>query len=147
MRAILQLPTLLPGQIKVLRNSRRLNAVRCGRRWGKTKMLVTMAADAAINGLKVGLFTPEHKQLQEPYDELLGILKLVIRRASKTDGTIRLLTGGLIDFWALTDNELAGRGREYDLVMIDEAAFTKNVQMLNIWNKSITPTMLTRPKA
>jgi hypothetical protein len=141
------LPTLHPGQKVIYRNGTRYNAVRCGRRWGKTKALVTMAADAAARGKKVGLFTPEHKQLQEPYDELLGILSEVTRRANKTEGTIRTITGGIIDFWSLNDNELAGRGREYDLVMIDEAAFTKNGQMINIWKKSIAPTMLTRPNS
>ncbi len=56
-------------------------------------------------------------------------------------------TGGLVDFWPLTDNELAGRGREYDLILIDETAFTKNRQMTSIWERSIRPTTLTRPDA
>jgi hypothetical protein len=44
----------------------------------------------------------------------------------------------------LNDNELAGRGREYNVVLIDEAAFTKSPQMLEeIWLKSIRPTLLT----
>jgi hypothetical protein len=103
-----------------------------------------MGGDAAAKGRKVGLFTPEHKQLLEPYDELLDILQPIKRRASKNEGTIRTKTGGIVDFWQLDDNELAGRGREYDLVMIDEAAFTKNGQMSKIWEKSIKPTLLTR---
>lgn len=144
-----------PGQLEIYRNATRYNVVRCGRRWGKTKQMVMMAAQSAIGrkgrytggpaGLKVGLFTPEHKQLNEPYDELLGILHPLKQKANKNEGTIRLKTGGLIDFWSLNDNELAGRGREYDLVMIDEGAFTKTPQMVSIWEKSIRPTMLTRP--
>ncbi|CDY79467.1 FIG01048479: hypothetical protein [Caballeronia glathei] len=138
------LPTLHAGQVDIYKNRTRLNAVRCGRRWGKTKQMVTMGGDAAAKGRKVGLFTPEHKQLLEPYDELLDILQPIKRRASKNEGTIRTKTGGIVDFWQLDDNELAGRGREYDLVMIDEAAFTKNGQMMKIWEKSIKPTLLTR---
>jgi len=111
--------------------------------FGKTKLMVALAANAAAKGKKAGVFTPEYKQLQEPYEELLSILQPIRRRASKTEGTIRTTTGGLVDFWQLTDNDLAGRGREYDLVLIDEAAFTKNVQMLQIWERSIVPTMLT----
>lgn len=141
------LPTLHAGQVDIYKNrsrQSRLNVVRCGRRWGKTKKMVTLGADAAAKGKKVGLFTPEHKQLLEPYDELLEILLPLKRRASKNEGTIRTTTKGVLDFWQLDDNELAGRGREYDLVLIDEAAFTKNGQMRKIWDKSIKPTMLTR---
>jgi hypothetical protein len=141
---VIQLPTLHSGQVNIYKERSRLNAVRCGRRWGKTKQMVTMGGDAAAKGRKVGLFTPEHKQLLEPYDELLEILQPIKKRASKNEGTIRTSTGGLIDFWQLNDNELAGRGREYDLVMVDEGAFTKNGQMMKIWEKGIKPTMLTR---
>jgi hypothetical protein len=56
---------------------------------------------------------------------------------------MRPKTKSKLDFWVLDDNPLAGRGREYDVVLIDEAAFTKNGQMLDIWNKSIKPTLLT----
>lgn len=141
------LPTLHPNQAAIFENRGRYNVVRCGRRWGKTKMMVTLAANEAAHGGKVGLFTPEHKQLQEPYSELLWLLSKVKTEASKTAGMIKTNMGGQIDFWSLNDNELAGRGREYDLVMIDEAAFTKDTQMMGIWEKAITPTMLTRPGA
>ena len=107
-------------------------------------MMQFIAARSAAYGRKAGIFTPTYKQLQEPYDELLGTLNPIKRRASKTEGTIRTITGGIVDFWTLIDNELAGRGREYDDVCIDEAAFTKNGQMKETWNKSIKPTLLTR---
>lgn len=142
-----ELPTLHPGQFSIFQERARLNAVRCGRRWGKTLMMVTMAANAALNGQKVGLFTPEHKQLQEPYSELLWRLNSVKTEASKTAGVIKTNKGGQIDFWSLDDNMLAGRGREYDLVMVDETAFTKDAQMMDIWRKAIAPTMITRPGA
>jgi hypothetical protein len=143
----IQLPILHQGQVRVWRNRKKFNTLRCGRRWGKTKFFNTLASDAAIKGRAVGFFAPEHKQLQEPYEAILDILSPIRRRASKNEGTIRTTTGGLVDFWQLTDNELAGRGREYDLVLIDEAGFTKKGQMLDIWNKSIRPTMLTKPDA
>ena len=142
-QAEITLPTLHPKQVEIWHQQGRLNAVRCGRRWGKTRMMVTMTADAAIKGRKVGIFTPEYKQLNEPYDELLYLLNPVKLKANKNEGTIRTTTGGVVDFWPL--NDLAGRGREYDLVMIDEAAFTKNTHMLAVWERSIKPTMLTRP--
>jgi hypothetical protein len=110
-------------------------------------MMVAMAADAATKGQKVGLFTPEHRQLYEPYSDLLWILQPIKKEANKTTGVIKTNKHGQIDFWSLNDNELAGRGREYDLIMIDEAALTKDNQMYAIWEQSINPTMATRPKA
>ncbi len=140
-----RLPVLHAGQAAIYRNRARFNVVRCGRRWGKTLQMVTLACNAAAKGRPVGLFTPEHKQLQEPYEQILSILQPIRLRSSKTEGTIRTTTGGIVDFWQLNDNELAGRGREYALVMIDEAAFTKDGQALGVWERSIQPTMVTRP--
>lgn len=150
------LPTMHPGQVRIYNDLAKYNAVRCPRRWGKTKMMVTLACDYAAKGRICGLFTPNHKQLQEPYGEIRDILSDITARSSKTDGHIQTIKPhpddgapklGGVDFWYLDDNELAGRGREYDLVMIDEGAFTKDIQMMDIWTKSIRPTMLTRPNA
>jgi hypothetical protein len=111
--------------------------------FGKTRMMTTMAGNATAKGRKVGIFTPEYKQLSEPFDELVEILAPITMSKSASNGKIRTINNGKLDFWTLTDNALAGRGREYDLVLIDEAGFTKNIQMLDIWKKSIKPTMLT----
>ena len=138
------LPVLHSGQHALFLQQQRLNAVRCGRRWGKTRFLEWLAARGAGNGQSVGIFAPEHKQLAEPWDHLRDMLDPIIKSANRNDGTIKLLSGGKIDFWTLNDNELAGRGREYNLVLIDEAGFTKSPQMKDeIWFKSIKPTMLT----
>lgn len=136
------------GQKALHKKRTKLNVVRCGRRWGKTRFLEVLAESAALKGKKVGIFTPEYKQILEPRDNIASTLHTAIKTKSKTDGRIELKENngkkGIIDFWILNDNELAGRGREYDLVLIDEAAFTKSPQMLEeIWKKSIKPTMLT----
>ncbi len=139
-----KLPVLHSGQEALFLQQKRLNATRCGRRWGKTRFLEWLAAKAACNGLSVGIFAPEFKQLAEPWDHLRDILDPVIKSANKNEATMKLWGGGKVDFWTLNDNELAGRGREYDLVLIDEAGFTKSPQMKDeIWFKSIKPTMLT----
>lgn len=140
------LPTPHAGQIEIWHGRSRLNVVRCGRRWGKTKDLVIKAANAAAQGKNVGIFTPEHKQLSEPFDELRSILAPIKKSVNQSAGEIRVSVGnrvGKIDFWSLNDNPLAGRGREYHLVLGDEIAFTKKKQMIDIWKKSIKPTMLT----
>ena len=139
-----KLPVLHSGQEALFLQQERLNVTRCGRRWGKTRFLEWLAARGASNGKSVGIFAPEHKQLAEPWDHLRDILDPIYKTANRNDGTIKLIGGGKVDFWALNDNELAGRGREYDLVLIDEAGFTKSPQMKEeIWYKSVKPTMLT----
>ena len=138
------LPKLHSGQLELYRGQNRLNVVRAGRRFGKSIFATWLAAKCALAGKQAGIFAPEHKQLAEIWDALRDTLDPVIKSANRNDATIKLINGGKIDFWTILDNELAGRGRSYDLALIDEAAFTKSPQMKNdIWYKSIKPTMLT----
>ena len=141
------LPTLHSGQVDIFKKRTRSNIVRCGRRWGKTKLLETIACNSAIFGESVGIFAPEYRQLQEPWDHIKEILQPIIITSSRSEGTIKVRSAGgkqgKVDFWILNDNDLAGRGREYHKTLLDEAAFTKSPQMLDIWRKSIKPTMLT----
>jgi hypothetical protein len=59
---------------------------------------------------------------------------------------MRMKTGGRLDFWTL-ENSIAGRGRRYHRIVIDEAAFTKDGDnkvdgsMMELWEKSIKPTL------
>jgi hypothetical protein len=139
------LPTLHSGQVKIYQERSQRDVICCGRRFGKTQDMVVKAAMVALRGGKSGIFTPEYKQGAEPFDQLRDLLHPIIKSASRTEGTIKLKTGGKIDFWTTTDNYLCGRGREYHHVFVDEAAFTKSTdrQMLEIWEKSIEPTLLT----
>lgn len=132
------------------------NVVRCGRRWGKTAILGNIAISYATSlfpetgsgrlvGGMVGIFTAETKQQSEIFDYLVEALEPLIKRKNSSKGYIRLKNGGKIDFWVTNNNPLAGRGREYDVVLIDEAAFTKSPEMLeNTWPLAIKPTLLTR---
>jgi hypothetical protein len=59
---------------------------------------------------------------------------------------MRTRTGGRLDFWTL-ENPIAGRGRRYRRIVIDEAAFAKDGDnkiegsMMSIFEKSIKPTL------
>jgi len=155
------LPTLHPGQVRAFRAKQpserqlaldgafannaggRFKAVRCGRRWGKTDFIKTWIGDGAIKGHPTAIFAPDYKRMSEVYHELTTMLSPVIPKqggSNKTDGVIRLTTGGRIDFWTLGD-ENAGRSRRYKRVAIDESAFTAP-NMMDIWEKSIEPTLL-----
>jgi hypothetical protein len=138
----LALPVPHPGQAAIWERRGRYNAVRCGRRWGKTICLDTIASMYALQGKRAGIFIPTYDQMGEIWTKLLDVLNPVISGKNKSDKEINLITGGRIDFWTLQDNELAGRGYEYEVVLIDEAAFTKNGQMWSTWEKAIEPTLL-----
>ncbi|WP_139223729.1 hypothetical protein [Methylocapsa palsarum] len=66
--------------------------------------------------------------------------------SSKAAATIRLSTRARLDFWSL-ENRIAGRGRRYRRVVVDEAAFAKDGDnrsddsMMAIWEKAIKPTL------
>jgi hypothetical protein len=68
------------------------------------------------------------------------MLRPIVKTHNKTEGIIRCITGGRIEFWTL-ENESAGRSRKYHDIYIDEAAFTKT-NMMDIWNRAIQPTLL-----
>lgn len=152
------IPALHAGQLRIWTEGSQFvyNVVRCGRRYGKTVMLVAIACSYItrkfpkpgtdrLEGGRVGIFTAEYRQYQEIFDALADTLGPLIKSQSRSEKRILLKNGGKIDFWVTNDNKLAGRGREYDVVLIDEAAFTKSPEMLEeIWPKSIKPTLLTR---
>lgn len=134
------IPTLHPGQAEAYSKRGRFNVLRCGRRYGKTQLLQAIAANRAIKGGNVFWGTPDYKIQSEAYAEILDILNPIVASSSKTDGVIKTITGGRIDFWSL-ENERAGRSRKYHDAIIDEAAFTKP-NMMRIWETAIKPSLL-----
>ncbi len=155
------LPTLHSGQVRALQAKQpserqlalspdflenaggRRKAIRCGRRWGKTALDQVWLGDGALKGFPTAIFAPDYKRMSEVFEEVKATLKpATVKRggANKTDGVIRLVTGGRIDFWTLED-ENAGRSRKYKRVVLDECAFAK-ANMLQVWERAIQPTLL-----
>lgn len=124
----------------------RFKALRCGRRFGKTEFAKTWIADGLMQGFECAWFAPQHRTWSEVYSELTETLRPLIDSGSKATAVMRLITGGRLDFWTL-ENTIAGRGRRYRRVVIDEAAFAKDGDnkvdgsMMEIWEKSIKPTL------
>jgi hypothetical protein len=118
----------------------RFRALRCGRRWGKTAFLKTIACDLAAKGASVGWFVPNYRYASEAYSETEVTLEPAVRTSSRNLGILHTTTGGRIELWTLED-EKAGRSRRYHLAIIDEAAFTK-ANAISIWEKAIRPTLL-----
>jgi len=135
-----RLPTLHAGQEKAYSQLSRYHALRCGRRWGKSTFGSILAEDGILHSELTGFFAPDYKRLTEIMVEVADTLQPIRKFPSGGKDVIRGITGGRIDFWTLED-ENAGRSRKYHRVIIDEAAFAKP-NMMDIWNKSIKPTLL-----
>lgn len=128
------------GQLRAWKSRGRFTALRCGRRWGKTALAESIAAQCSATGLPIGIFAPDYKILSETYRDLENTLGPITSDSNKTEGIIRLITGGRVDFWTL-NNPRAGRSRKYGGVIIDEAAFA-DCDMEHVWQNAIAPTLL-----
>jgi hypothetical protein len=137
---VITLPRFHTGQIEAFLLPSRFKALRCGRRWGKTQFLKTIACDFAAKGAQVGWFVPNYRYASEAYSENEFTLEPAVKSSSRNLGILHTTTGGRIELWTLED-EKAGRSRHYHLAIIDEAAFTKT-NAVDIWTKSIRPTLL-----
>lgn len=139
MRIEVTLPALHTGQQAAWAQRSRFNAMRCGRRWGKTQFAIGIAGSRAAHGQYIGIFAPDYKIMSETYRELEDALAPITAHSNKTEGLIRTITGGRVDFWTL-NNPKAGRSRKYHGVLVDEAAFAGE-DMGDIWAKAIAPTL------
>jgi hypothetical protein len=125
----------------------RFQVLRCGRRFGKTDYARTWIMQGLLQGEECSWFAPNHTTWSEVYSSIRKDLAPIVQSASKTKGVLRLYGGGRLDFWSL-ENSIAGRGRRYHRVVIDEAAFVKDGDeategaMMAHWEKGIRPTLV-----
>jgi hypothetical protein len=129
------------GQIAALKviQANRFSALCAGRRFGKSSLAAALAADVALLGGMAGLFAPIYKLSSPLFDILAMALAPLIASSNRSFGELRLVGGGGIDIWTL-EHPRAGRGRRYDLVVLDEAAFA-GPDLTTIWSASIRPTL------
>jgi hypothetical protein len=123
----LRLNPMHAGQVRAYKTLLvpRRKILRAGRRWGKTEFAKNWIAQGLIQGQNVAWFAPQNKTWAEIYTDISQNLRPIIGRQSKSSGLIRTITGGRLDFWTL-ENPIAGRGRGYQRIVIDEAAFAKD---------------------
>jgi hypothetical protein len=128
---------LLPHRWKVLR---------CGRRFGKTEFAKAWIIQGLLQGQECAWLAPQHMTWSEVYTDLNTVLRPIMDTSSKASAVMRMRTGGRLEFWTL-ENAIAGRGRRYRRIVIDEAAFAKDGDnktegsMMEIFEKSIKPTL------
>ena len=78
-----------------------------------------------MQGYECAWLAPQHKTWSEVYPEIANMIRPILDTSSKVSAVMRMKNGGRLDFWTL-ENGIAGRGRRYHRIVIDEAAFTKD---------------------
>jgi hypothetical protein len=117
-------------------------ALVCGRRWGKSTVIVTLAVDYVLTGRSVGIFAPTFRFLKPLIDAVVfALAPFPGVSINKTLGEIRLEGGGAIDFWSLDFTGRAARGRKYHLALVDEAAHDEGY-LKSTLEAAITPALL-----
>lgn len=139
--------TFHSGQLAILRTAKRFNTAACGRRFGKTAMALAVTAlgwpvcqQGLFKGYDVGWFAPNYKYLDEAWRTAKAAYgrQGLIKRTDAQQHRMELATGGALDFWTLEDED-AGRGRRYGLVLVDEAGLSKRLG--HVWRSAIRPTL------
>lgn len=134
------------SQRALLEKMTRFTVINCGRRWGKTLIALWHILCALHAGQKVAYFVPTSARFENVWKklvkalqpvEMIGKCKINLSRHEINFET----TGAHCKFWSLEDLN-AGRGEDYDLIIIDEAAFCAHLQ--DSWDKAIRATLLDR---
>jgi hypothetical protein len=145
---VITLPRLHEGQWQAFwaLQPHRFKALRCGRRFGKTEFAKAWIGQGLVQGEVCAWFAPQHMTSHEVHRDLTKMFEPFLESSSRTPPVIRLPNGGRLDFWSL-ENSIVARGRGYQRVVIDEAAFAKDGDnrsedsMMALWEKGIKPTL------
>ncbi|HYW90146.1 MAG TPA: terminase family protein [Chloroflexota bacterium] len=116
----------------------RFNVAACGRQIGKTTLGIDRLARAAAAGQPTAWFAPTYKFLEQVWRNVRTALEPVTLAKSEQQHRLDLRGGGSVDCWSLEDPD-AGRGRRYQLLVIDEAAMVRELE--TVWQASLRPTL------
>ena len=140
------------GHLKVLEEMARYKVLACGRRWGKT-LLVVLVAMAVLfqTRRRVWIVAPDYSLCEKVFRELYNILVTQMKviqpgkpkggRARNQKGDYYLETpwGSVLEAKSLENpDSLAGEAN--DLVIVDESALAENIY--DIWVQMIKPTLM-----
>ncbi|MEM6286631.1 MAG: terminase family protein [Bacteroidota bacterium] len=116
----------------------------CGRRFGKTTLGLDLAVGPALGtgdgaGLPVAWFAPTYPMMLEVWRDAARLLRPIATKVNAQERRIELVTGGVVEFWSLTNPD-DSRGRKYARAVLDEAAMVRD--LLDAWNAAIRPTLV-----
>jgi hypothetical protein len=131
----IELPNPHINQKKILECDKRFIVVMCGRRFGKSELSQLMGIKEAITGGQVAYITPTYKLAKTFFEKLTVAIPFKnnisnLKIYCPNNGSIEFFTGERLDNL---------RGRKFNLVIIDEAAFIPDLE--SGWQNSIRPTL------
>lgn len=138
-RVRLELPRLHSAQERITHEARRFNVLACGRRFGKTVLLLDRLVPVLLRGLPCAWFAPNEKLFDEAWRDAIRILAPVIRHKDQQKKRLELITGGTLEFWTLHNTDDPGRSRKYAMIAVDEAAMANRLERQ--WTEAIRPTL------
>lgn len=127
------------GQQKAISEAKRYNVLACGRRWGKSDLLINRQADTILKGGSFGYFAPDYKRLGDYWRDTIKFLRPIISGSNRTDYRIEFITGGTTEMWTLQDED-AGRSRKYHRIAVDEAGLIADLG--ETWQAAIRATLI-----
>jgi phage FluMu gp28-like protein len=123
-------------QQKVLECQSRFIVLLCGRRWGKSLISQTITILHLLGNKQVAYITPTYHLASVFFDEIVRNLN-GIAKTNRTELTIELL-GGKLRFFTGEKLDLL-RGHKFHMVIVDEAAYIRNLQ--EGWERVIRATL------
>ena len=113
-----------PKQKEIFDTAKRFNHIQCGRRFGKTELILELT-EPILDGYPVGVFCPIERDFIKTWEAIVNLYRPLIRRKNETYHTLELITKGEIHMWSMkaVDN---GRGERYKRVILDEFAKTQH---------------------
>lgn len=143
---------LHPGHLMIASDVARFKVLACGRRWGKTLLVVLMALAVIFQPRRrIWIVAPDYSLCEKVFRELYNILVIQLKvikpgkpgggRARNQKGDYYLETpwGSVLEAKSLENpDSLAGEAN--DLVIVDEAAINDNIY--DIWTQMIQPTLM-----
>lgn len=134
-----ELKTPHPKQQEFLDNRRRFNALKCGRRFGKTELCQELISEIIERGESVSYFSPTYKDLYEVWMEVKQVFYPIIITVSETVKQITFMGGAKLDMWSIEDPD-SGRGRKYHRAIVDECEKAGKFQ--EAWEQTIRATLV-----
>lgn len=126
------------AQLEIIKERKRFNVIKCGRRFGKTELSQELIAETTLEGGVVGVWSPTYKDLYEVWSHCKFIFHDILSGKDESVKQMRFITGGKADFWSMEDPD-SGRGRKYHRAIVDECE--KAMRFKQAWEQTIRPTL------
>lgn len=127
------------GQLRIINERRRFNVVACGRRFGKTRLALTLAFESIVKKQPCVYITPTAADYEKRWREAVWSYGRLIKEIIKSEGSLIFHNGARMDFYGMHRYD-AARGNKYGRVIFDEAAHSDN--LADAWSEVFRPTLV-----